>query len=354
MTRLRLASPLFARLVAVGLLLLLAVSIFAFPVEAPTQGRAVSAVDSDAGLYRGIVNDVGAGRSYYDAMAEAHRAKGYPLRPIMTVRLPTLAWLSAALGPTGTQLLMTALVILTLAVWFRQLKLTQPLLVTAAALLIMMLSIIPIAQTSILLFHESWAGLLVALALGLWKEERPWAGVAVALVAALFRESAMPILPMMAFFAILSKRWREASAWCGAFIIWGIAYAAHYGEVAALVRPDDLASPGWSGLGGWPLFVDAVFKTTPLAFLPPAFASPLTLLALLGWLSVRSGLALRVAGWLFGMAVMIMLFARPDNFYWAALPMPLILAGLAFVPLALVDLWHALMGSDRRLDLEAA
>ena len=218
----------------------------------------------------------------------------------------------------------------------------------------MTLSTIPIAQSSILLFHESWAGLLIALSLGLWRQERPWASVAIALVAALFRESAAPILPMMAFFAMLSKRWHEASAWCVAFVIWGIAYAAHYGEVAALVRPDDLTSPGWSGMGGWPLFVDAVFKTTPLTFLPSAFASPLTLLALLGWLSVRSGLGLRVAGWLFGMAVMIMLFARPDNFYWAALPMPLLLAGLAFVPLAAVDLWHALVGRNGRLDLGRA
>ena len=354
MTRLRFASPLYARLVAISLLALLALSFFALPVEAPTPGRAVPALDSDAGLYRGIVNDVATGRSYYDAMAEAHRAKGYPLRPIMTVRLPTLAWVSAALGPIGTQLLMTALVILTLAVWFRRLRPTQPLLVTGAALFVMTLSTIPIAQSSILLFHESWAGLLIALSLGLWRQERPWASVAIALVAALFRESAAPILPMMAFFAMLSKRWHEASAWCVAFVIWGIAYAAHYGEVAALVRPDDLTSPGWSGMGGWPLFVDAVFKTTPLTFLPSAFASPLTLLALLGWLSVRSGLGLRVAGWLFGMAVMIMLFARPDNFYWAALPMPLLLAGLAFVPLAAVDLWHALVGRNGRLDLGRA
>ena len=80
----------------------------------------------------------------------------------------------------------------------------------------------------------------------------------------------------------------------------------------------------------------------------------LTFLAFLGWLSVRSGLGLRVAGWLFGMAVMIMLFARPDNFYWAALPMPLLLAGLAFVPLAAVDLWHALVGRNGRLDLGRA
>ena len=45
-----------------------------------------------------------------------------------------------------------------------------------------------------------------------------------------------------------------------------------------------------------------------------------------------------------GYAAMIMLFARPSNFYWAMLVAPTLLAGLAFVPRALTDLVAAMVG----------
>ncbi len=354
MTRFSTLSPMAARAVAAALALLLALTVFAFPAAPMRPGVAVPALDSDAGLYRGIAAEVGAAHPYYEVMADAHRAQGYPLKPVMTVRLPTLAWISGALGPVAMQWVMAALATLTLSVWFLRLREHQSLPVTAAALFVMTITIIPFSRAPLPLFHESWAGVLVALSLGVRRNHAVWVSIAVALMAALLRETAMPLLVMMALLAAMSRRWKETLAWSAALAIWGVAYAGHALAVADIVRPSDFASPGWSGMGGWPTFVDAIIKTTPLAFVPLVAAGPLVALALAGWASVRGGLGLRVTGWLSGMAAMIMLFARPDNFYWAILPAPLLLAGLAFVPQALADLWAATQASDRRLDFGPA
>ena len=181
----------------------------------------------------------------------------------------------------------------------------------------------------------------MALALAVWRREAPWLSIAIALSAALIRETAIPFLAMMAVFAVYSGRWREASTWIAAAGIWAVAYAGHTLVVNALARPNDLVSPGWHGMGGWPLFVGSMITTTPLSLFPSMVAGPLIMLGLLGWSSMRSVTGLQVSGWLLGMATMIMLFARPTNFYWAALPAPLLLAGIAFVPAALADLWTA-------------
>jgi hypothetical protein len=330
-----------ARSVATCAAMLFLLSIILGPATTPLAGRAVVASSRDASLYRGIAAEVGKGRPYYEALAQAHRAQGYPLKPVMTVRLPTLAWISGALGPEGARLLILTLAIFTLGAWFFVLRVSHSLGATGLALTVMTISIIPMTLGSLPLFHESWAALLIALALALWRRDAPWLSIGIALGAALLREMAMPFLVMMALLAGWSRDWKEVAGWVAALALWGIAYSNHAAAVLALARPGDLVSPGWSGLHGWPLLVEAITKTTPLSFLPVDFAGPLTLLSLLGWMSTESGRGLRVTGWLLGMAVMIMIFARPDNFYWATMLVPLLLAGLAFLPSAGTDLWVA-------------
>ncbi len=341
MTRLRSASQGVARAVMICAAILILLIVILSPATAPLSDRAVGASNNDAALYRDIAAEVGKGQPYYKAMAKQHRAHGYPLKPVMTVRLPTLAWISGALGAGGARLLILALAVLTLGAWLFVLRARHSLGATAFALTVMTITIIPMTLGSLPLFHESWAALLVALALALWRRDAPWLSMGIALGAALLREMALPFLVMMALLAGRSRDWKEVAGWTAALAVWGIAYSNHAAAVSALARADDLVSPGWNGLHGWPLFVEAITKTTPLSFLPRAFAGPLTLLSLFGWMSIDSGRGLRVTGWLLGMAAMIMLFARPDNFYWAAILAPLLLAGLAFVPSAWTDLWDA-------------
>ena len=128
----------------------------------------------------------------------------------------------------------------------------------------------------------------------------------------------------------------------GAFLPSGVAHAQ---SVAAVVRPGDLASPGWQGLGGWSLYLFAMRQATSLALLPQSVAAAAIPLALFGWAAWRAPLGLRMTGLLCGYAAMLMLFARPDNFYWGLLMAPLLLAGLAFAPLSLMRLFRQALPS---------
>jgi hypothetical protein len=55
-------------------------------------------------------------------------------------------------------------------------------------------------------------------------------------------------------------------------------------------------------------------------------------LSVFGWLSWKSDPGLRVCGLLVGYATLIMVFARPNTFYWGLLIAPLLLPGICFAP----------------------
>src|SRR5690606_29540631 len=57
----------------------------------------------DSLLYRRIIEQVNAGQSYYPVVVDEHRQHRYPLRPFVTVRLPTLAVALAALPDESTR-----------------------------------------------------------------------------------------------------------------------------------------------------------------------------------------------------------------------------------------------------------
>ena len=106
----------------------------------------------------------------------------------------------------------------------------------------------------------------------------------------------------------------------------------------------DPASQGWSGFAGPALFVAGIRQSTALYFLPLWLAGPVVVLALFGFLARGQAAAVYALLWLIELAAMIALFARPENWYWATLGLPLTLAGLAFVPRGFADLVSALRG----------
>ncbi|MGB3166656.1 MAG: hypothetical protein WBA68_07780, partial [Alteraurantiacibacter sp.] len=57
--------------------------------------------DTDLLLYRAIAERIAAGENYYAVAVDEQRARNFPVRPGLAVRLPTLAWLAAALGDWG-------------------------------------------------------------------------------------------------------------------------------------------------------------------------------------------------------------------------------------------------------------
>ena len=327
--------------VLASLLALLAIAAWS-PARAPApQVRATSEQHSDLQLYRDIIAGVAAGGDYYEVAAQELRKGGYPLKPFFTFRLPTHATIYAALGePVMIGIFWTLAAALMIAWWIR-LKPHLPRYLLAGFLILLAGGLGGLMQPMTGLFHESWAALLMALMIAVYRKERPWPAIVLGAVALMFRELALPMILAMGGLALFARRWREAAAWALVVTLFGIYLTLHAHWVSQVVMPGDASSPGWDGMNGLQFALKSLAKVTFGMRLPDAVAAVLLLLSLFGWASVKTGWAARVAILLAGYGAMLALFARADTFYWALIAAPLCFAGLVFLPKAAVDLAKA-------------
>lgn len=317
----------------------------AAPRVEPASSAAMRAqgMIGDHALYSNIAERVAGGEGYYRAAAAEHRANAYPLKPFVTVRLPTLAHLFALAGPTGGMAIVAAIGVAAILAWRRRLlhEAALPRYARFAALLIAA-NLSPIIARDWVLIHEVLAGALMALALALYRPERPWAALGVLLAAALIRETILPVAIILGCFALVDRDWRAVGAWIGLGLVMLVVMALHMDAVAAVTRTRDLASPGWDGLGGWHSYLAFVHHMSAFRFLPVGVTAILAPLALLGWAAWRSRLAAVMLAVQLVYALILMLFARPNNFYWAMLIVPTLYIGLIFAPAALAALARSL------------
>lgn len=296
---------------------------------------------SDVKVYQRITKAVANGEDYYAVVAREHRLHNYPLKPYFTIRPPTLAWISACLEPTGTRLALYVLIGLTVMAWlevFRGISGTP--LVQYAAFGLLAESAFVLSFSPFMYFHESWAALLIALSIALRRPDRFGLSIAAGLAAVLFRELALPYLMLMAVLAAYEKCWREAYGWSGAIVLALVAQLLHAHAVAAVVIASDPASQGWTGLGGWSFYLTAANNSSLLELLPMWVTAVVVPFSLFGWIAWRSAIALRVVGLMLGYATLLVLFARPDNVYWAILIEPFLLAGLSLGAAGVWQLWQ--------------
>lgn len=327
-----------ARIVLGVLAALLLTTLTVLGVPQPASDASGGA-QTDVALYEGIVSAVAHGEDYYRAAADALRAGGYPLRPFLTFRLPGLAVAQAALPAAATLALLGLLAMVTAFAWYHRLReavARVPALLTA--LFLLAAGMLAFVQPGLIVFHEIWGGLLVALSLALRRPGRWVEAAAVALIAMLIRETAALYVLVMAGLAFAEGFRREAAGWAATLGIFALVLAAHAVAVHGVTGPLDAASPGWAGMYGFGLFVRAMTLATGLTLLPMLAAAPLVALALFGWASWRDPLALRAAATFCAYALVISLFARLDTFYWGLMIAPAFLIGLAFAPDGLRDL----------------
>lgn len=307
--------------------------------EGPTTNADGTAIDQrgDLALYERISTRVAAGEGYYAAATEEQREAGYPTRPFVTVRLPTLAYLHLLIGPSGVRYLEMALLLACL--------LALPGAVRSAALpekvggiIALLLGGATIAAPFAGLYHEALAGVLLSLALLLYRPDRWWLALLVAGCALAVRELAVPFVLLWMAFALVGQRWREVVGVAALLAVFVAVMALHYLAVAAVARPDDLASEGWDAMSGYALPLMVMARLTVLSLLPAALAAPLAILPLLGWLGLGGRLGLFALLWFGGLFTMTALFARPENFYWVQLALPAYFAGFAFAPGAVLEL----------------
>lgn len=342
-----------ARLVLVVLALLLAASALV-RIEAPAprmapatvapgeiSGKAERLRDDDLAVYDAVIARLRHGEGYYHAVAEEHRRVGFPLRPGLAVRLPTLAWIEAALGDTGVALAAFALVAATLLAWWRRLG-EEP---GAAALRPVAMALLVLGMSLqfnrwFFVLHELWAGGLLALAFGLHRPGRKWgAALAAAALALAIREHALPFVLLMAAMALWRRDRAEALAWSGLALAFLALLAWHLQLVGQEVLPTDQAGPGWltfRGLSGW---LSALVEPSNLRLLPHWLAGPLVVLMLLGWAGWSSPAGTFGTLLYLGYGLFLMIAGRVENYYWGAVVAPAMGMGLAFAPRALRSLW---------------
>lgn len=302
---------------------------------------------NDINLYEDVAAAVAQGKPYYPAVADLHRAHGYPLQPFLVVRLPTLAQGAALLGWPLLRGLALALLIGGGLAWFAALETAHKRSELAAALVFaVVLGGGMVAADGLVVMHDGWVGLLLFPALPLlwrWPNRWPLAWLLAALALAV-RELALPFVLLAGANALMRRDWRQTAAWAGLAALFAAGLAVHRAQVLAVTRPGDLASYGWSAMGGLSQLAGAVIHSSSLQLLPARLARVLALLPLFGWLALRGPGAMLVWLWFAGMALAIALFSRPDNLYWGFVLMPAYAIGLALVPRLIGDMRSAISG----------
>jgi len=338
-----------ARLALAGIAAALLLSLLALATPLSLGPAALPGTDrrTDLDLYAAIVEGVRWQGHYYLVAADALRSGSYPLRPFLAFRLPTLAMLQAMLPPFLVVALLWALALATALAWYRRLAPAFSRLSGRLAVVVLFLGgSLAAWQADLSPFHELWAGLLIALSLALQRPGRWLEPVAIGLAAAVIRETAALYLVVMTAVALAEGGRREATGWAAALGLFAIVLAVHAHAAGLVTRPLDAASPGWSGLEGPGFAVRALVTATVLLGVPMPVAAPLAALAVAGWAGWRDPVAVRVLATIGAYLVLLALFARADNFYWALMIAPIALPGLAFVPDLLRDL--AAGALDRR------
>ena len=313
----------------------------------PLAGAATAAAGpvrfDDLRLYDAVIARLQRGEGYYDVIAEEHRKLPFPLKPGMAVRLPTLAYLAAWLGPSG---LGAAAILLAGAValaWWRRLALEPGGRNNRVVIMILLLGGLNFLLVRYFhVLHELWAGGLLALAFALHRPGQRWiAALCVAALALAIRETALPFVLLAAAVAGYRRDWRECLGWTALALTFTAAWAWHLHLIAQLARPEDLVSAPWLTLRGLPGALSLYLLPTPLRFLPAVLAGPVIVLALFGWAGWKSAAGTFGTLLLLGYGLFFMVAGRPENWYWGALVTPVVFIGLAFVPLALRSAWRS-------------
>ena len=281
----------------------------------------------DPDLYAAVVSRIAGGENYYAALREELPARGYAVRPLFHWRLPTLAWLLAALTPTWAAVCLWTIGGLAIAAWTPVLR---PRWHLAPGLLFLAPLWLAFDAPSIYL-HELWAGELIALSLALWIRESRWALLAAAAALAI-REHAALFVVIIAMTEAM-RSWKRAVPWIGVLVAGAIGFAIHASQVLSATPPDGLAK-GWGSTLGWAFAVKTSQVNVLLIAAPfwvAALASSAAIVMLWHWRSTAGRVTASIV------TIYMVTFAiagRPDNWYWGLLIGPLLPLGLIARPRA--------------------
>lgn len=298
----------------------------------------------DHALYYEIADRLKQGEGYYQAAAAEQRENGYPTKPFMTMRWPTHAYLLAIFGEKILTYLGLAIGVITIFLWRNRLAQDRdlPRYMRFAAIIIIPNIIMLLAYRQWIYLHETLCGILVGLALVLYRPGRQWPAMLVMAAAMAIREFAVPVAMIFGLFALWDRNWRAAAGWLAMGLIYAGLMALHIHQVSLVSLATDKVSPGWTSSSGWVAYTSFVHNLSIFRYFPGWVSAFIVPLSLLGWATWKSRLG--TIGFAIQILFVILLagVARPNNFYWAIMVIPTLFIGLIFVPSALWQLYLSL------------
>jgi hypothetical protein len=334
---------------AIGWCLFVSLTRSILPTEetAPTTEKRQNAPDTK--FYEEVTKRVRAGQPYHEATRDEFARpfwSEYGFRPtsIFNWRTPIYAWVMAPLSNKGSMALAGVLALTAALVSF--LALGRTLGPGPACLTFLLVG--PFAWCGVgeaFRFTELWAGILIALSVAAYGIGRWPVAVLAAIVALFFRELALPYCLLCFVLAIGQRRWAEVGTWVVGFGLFAIFYAWHMQQIRLMIGNSEETKLGsWLQFGGTAFALAAVqlsnvFLTASPAWLT-AIVLPLALLGLAGW---RSEAGTRAFLTCVGYLVFFLIAGQPPyNAYWGLLIGPLLMLGLAALPIGGRDLFRVI------------
>ena len=337
-------------------LMLLALGLFSLGHSALTPATAPPAPGADPALYRAIVVRMRQGADYYTAAGIELRApRGpqgahYPTRSVFNWRLPTLAWVLARWPEGVTPACIFGLVAVMATVCFfvaLRREGSGAIAVSGSAVLFSGLlwgwtGLAPEA----LYVHETWTGLLIALAIAARARGWTWIGVLAGVAALLVRELALPFVVLSAYLAGREGKRYELAGWLIGLMAFGVFLFWHSQAVASHIEPGDLAqSEGWLRLGGWTFVLKtAHLQPLLLGFLDtaPGIVAVLLPLAIYGFGGWRTSLGGHVGLTVLTYVLAFSIAGQAFNYLWGLVYAPLWPLGLVFACRTVRQDWASL------------
>jgi hypothetical protein len=359
-------NKLQARIVLAGLLLAsgLGVAVTLSPLAQSNADRSDRG-PGDVALYRAEADRIHDGEGYYQAIATELRARGYPTRSVFNWRMPLPVWLIGNLPTVESgKIILGGFALMLILLGFEVVagagdcpdfrvsdNGTVPFVVDAkngavrqAAVCILLLSgpLMFCVLGDLFVMPVLWSGVLIALSLCAYGLQRPGWGVICGVAAVFFRELALPYCLLAAVLAWRHNRRGELFAWIVGLAAWAIFFAAHWAQVAELIRPGDRAHQGsWIQFGGAGFVVATVQMNAYLLLLPQWVTALYLVAALCGLAGWNTPLGRRIALTACLYTAAFVVVGYECNQYWGCLTAPLWCFGVARFPASLADLWNA-------------
>ena len=322
------------RILLAGLLLLMLLGTTTKPIHHVPLSAGQNA---DIALWQGVVDRMRQGQPYYDAMeANLRAAKNYPMRPFWSFRLPILAPFMALFKTNLVpRIILTVLAGLMVLFWTRLLKAEGWLCATVGVLLLSFSVVCAVAPAATVM-HDLWAGILIALSIALYGQNRP-ASLICGLIALSLRIHVVAFVGVMGIFALLERRWREALIWSVGLVAFGLYVSVHAWIVSRHLNEADLAA-SWMGVGAWGFVMATTTWTLPGLLDARILSGPLLPVSLLSLAVWPSPSGRRAAGTMLAYICAFMIMGNPGNDYWGLLYSPLWAVGVAYSPVMFRDL----------------